>query len=163
MAKSKIEEEIENEARIVQFSKQNGVKNNITGRTRQYPKKFYQVLGVLDLVMRVYNGEEMGTSGVDELAILMAVLYIDRSLLSCLPKDAHIFFKCILNPKNAWKICSDGGLGYGYIHRAYSELRTYLIDNKERISEVYERLYDFSSKLSDEMDNKYAKILQEGE
>lgn len=160
MSDNRTYEEIkESDYKHVETAKRFGIKDSITIRCYEYPNKFYLVLEALDLVMRVYNGEEMGTDGVDELCILMAIFRIDKMLLLEMPKEARAFFRCIVNPKNIFDICNKASLGYGSIHRAYSELRTYLIDNKERVTEVYNKLCD--DKYWKELEKKYAKILKE--
>ena len=149
------EEIIKSRTLKVKFAAQSGIKDTVSLRKFNYPEKFYQVLEALDLVMRVWCGEPMGTSGVHELGILFSIIQTDYRLLSHMPQEAYAFFKCILNPDNDSKICDEACMGHGYMHRAYAELRTYLIDNKERVTEVYNKWYEFSNSLSEEMQNKY--------
>ena len=51
----------------LQFKEKHGIVDNITYRSDTYPPKFYQVLEKLDIVMRLWAGDKMGTSGYDEL------------------------------------------------------------------------------------------------
>lgn len=150
----------EQQERTVRFAKQDGIKDTITCQTHDYPSKFYLILEHLDVIMRVRNDEQMGTSGVDELAILLAIMHFDRSLLSHCPKEAYVFLKCLVHPQKDWDICQNAGMGFGYLHRAYYALRQYLIDNKERIMETYDKYYELSSAWSDAQDEKWAKKLK---
>ena len=93
------EEEKKKAEETVKYAKMSGMVDNITYAKYTYPDKFYLVLEKLDLVMRVWNGEKMGTCGVEELAGLMAILKLDYELLYDMPLEAHVFFRCILNPK----------------------------------------------------------------
>lgn len=149
----------ENQERIVRFAKQDGIKDTITCQTCSYPSGFYLVLEHLDVVMRVRSDEQMGTSGVDELATLLAIMHFDRSLLSHCPNEAYAFLKCLVHPQKDWEICQDANMGFGYLHGAYYALRQYLIDNKERIMEAYTKYYELSSAWSDEQDEKWKKQL----
>lgn len=137
------------------FQEQWGILDSLTYRDESYPDDFYQVLECLDLVMRVYSGEKMGTSGVQEMSTLMALFVLDPMLLHFMPKSAYAFFKAILNPKNKYDIFSESKIGYGSIFRTYSDLRTYLIDNKERVTDVYKRLID--NNMMKELEEKYKK------
>ena len=143
------------------FRQKIGIVDTLTHQKDNYPEDFYQVLEKLDLVLRVYIGEQMGTDGVQELAVLLGVLSLDAHLLFSMPTEAYSFFKCVLNPTNKWDICQEAGLGFGSIFRAYSQLRTFLIDNKERVTEVYNKYYDVSKQITDENNEKYGKLLQE--
>lgn len=146
-----------------EFRKHIGIVDTITHQKDSYPKYFYLILEKLDLVLRVYIGEKMGTNGVEELATLLGILSLDSHLLFSMPTEAYAFFKCILNPKNEWDICKESGLGFGSIFRAYSQLRTYLIDNKERISEVYDKYCEIKRQVTDENNEKYGEILKNKE
>lgn len=142
------------------FRKDIGIKDTISHQKDTYPKEFYLVLEALDLVLRVYTGEKMGTDGTQELATLMSILSLDAHLLFSMPSEPFAFFKCILNPQHQWDICQDAGLGYGSIYRAYSSLRTYLIDNKERVTEVYNKYYEVQRAITEENNEKYGKLLK---
>lgn len=155
------EEEKKKAEETVKYAKMSGMVDNITYTEYTYPDKFYLVLEKLDLVMRVWNGEKMGTCGVEELAGLMAILKLDYELLYDMPLEAHVFFRCILNPKNAWEICDKANMGFGYIHRAYSQLRTFLIDNKERVTEAYNKYAEMSSEFTNQQREKYKNKFKE--
>ena len=155
------EEQKEHDERNVRFSSQDGIKDTITCQKYAYPEKFYLILENLDLVARLRSGEELGTSGVHELAQLLSILCIDHSLLSSMPKEAYIFLKCLVQPQKDFEIFSAADMCHGALFRAYYAFRQYLIDNKERVMESWNAIYDFSTCLTKKQDEKYAKILKE--
>ena len=137
-----------------------GIVDNITHQLEEYPKGFYLIEEALDLVLRVHVGEKMGTDGVNELATLFSILSLDAHLLYSMPKKAFAFFKSIVNPQRQWDICQDAGLRVGSIYGAYCSLKTYLIDNKERVTEVYNKYYEVQSAITEENNKKYGKLLK---
>ena len=52
-------------------------------------------------------------------------------------------------------------MGFGYIHRAYSQLRTFLIDNKERVTEAYNKYAEMSSEFTNQQREKYKNKFKE--
>ena len=97
----------------MRFSAQNGIKDTVTCQKYAYPEKFYLILENLDLVARLRSGEELGTSGVHELAQLLSILCIDHSLLSSMPKEAYTFLKCLVQPQKDFEIFGDADMGHG--------------------------------------------------
>ena len=116
-----------------------GIVDNITYRSDTYPPKFYQVLEKLDIVMRIWSGDKMGTSGYDELLHLCGTIGFDSSLYWDMPPSARAFFMILINPKSHWSIAQENIGGFGDMYRAYADLRQYLIDNKERVTNAYLR------------------------
>ena len=155
------EEQKEHDERNVYFSSLNGIKDTVTCQKYAYPEKFYLILDNLDLVARLRSGEELGTSGVHELAQLLSILYIDHSLLSSMPKEAYSFLKCLVQPQKDFEIFSATDMRNGALFRAYYAFRQYLIDNKERVIESWNAIYDFSTDLTKKQNEKYAKMLKE--
>ena len=143
------------------FRQELGIVDNITHQLEEYPKGFYLIEEALDLVLRVHVGEKMGTDGVDELATLFSILSLDAHLLYSMPKRARAFFKSIVNPQHQWDICQDAGLRFGSIYGAYCSLKTYLIDNKERVTEVYNKYYEVQRAITEENNKQYGKLLQD--
>lgn len=123
----------------LKFKEKHGIVDNITYRSDTYPPKFYQVLEKLDIVMRLWAGDEMGTSGYDELLHLCGTIGFDSSLYWDMPPSARAFFMVLINPKNQWNILQEKAGGFGDMYRAYADLRQYLIDNKERVTNAYLR------------------------
>ena len=142
------------------FRQELGIVDNITHQLEEYPKGFYLIEEALDLVLRVHVGEKMGTDGVNELATLFSILSLDAHLLYSMPKRAFAFFKSIVNPQHQWDICQDAGLRFGSIYGAYCSLKTYLIDNKERVTEVYNKYYEVQRAITEENNEKYGKLLK---
>lgn len=155
------DEQKEHDERNVRFSAQDGIKDTVTCQKYAYPEKFYLILENLDLVARLRSGEELGTSGVHELAQLLSILCIDHSLLSSMPKEAYAFLKCLVQPQKDFEIFSAADMGHGALFRAYYAFRQYLIDNKERVMESWNAIYDFSTDLTKKQNEKYAKLLKE--
>ena len=118
------------------------IDNSIETRRENYPPKFYQVLEKIDLVMQNWIGEKMGTSGVEELYILAGIFALDCELGFDLPSSARAFFIELVNPKNGWKYHHEHGNIMGGQLKAYADLRQFLIDNAERVTEDYLILMD---------------------
>lgn len=75
------------------------IDDSIETRRENYPPKFYQVLEKIDLVMRNWIGEKMGTSGVEELYVLAGIFALDWELAYYMPPSARVFFNTLVNPK----------------------------------------------------------------
>lgn len=116
------------------------VNTNIVNRQEDYPKGFYQVLEYLDLVMRNWVGEEMGTKGTWELNMLCGIFAIDWELECKMPTSARAWFIELVNPKGAWAYHHKNGNITGGQLKAYADLRQYLIDNAERVTKAYNLL-----------------------
>lgn len=155
------EEQKEHDERNVRFSALNGIKDTVTCQKYVYPEKFYLILEYLDLVARLRSGEELEASGVHELAQLLTILCIDYSLLASIPKEAYTFLKCLVQPQKDFEIFDATGMGHGALFRAYYAFRQYLIDNKERVMESWNAIYEFSTDLTKKQNEKYAKRLKE--
>lgn len=125
-----------------------GIVDNISYRSDDYPPKFYLVLEKLDLIMRLYVNDEMGTSGFDELIGLCGLIGLNGHLSYYMPKTARAFFLVLINPKQAYKIFEKSGIVYGNMNRAYADLRQYLIDNKETVAQCYCEYYALRDKIS---------------
>lgn len=132
----------------------NEVDKSIETRRENYPEKFYQVLEKIDLIMQNWIGEKMGTSGVEELYVLAGIFALDSGLGFELPPSARAFFMELVNPKNAWKYHHEHGNIMGGQLKAYSDLRQFLIDNAERVTEDYLMLVDARSELRKKNKNK---------
>lgn len=145
----------------VRFSAQDGIKDTVTCQKYTYPEEFYLILKNLDLVARLRSGEELGISGVNELAQLLSILCIDHSLLSSMPKEAYTFLKCLVQPQKDFEIFDATDMRHGALFRAYYAFRQYLIDNKERVMESWNAIYEFSTDLTKKQNEKYAKMLKE--
>lgn len=116
------------------------INRDIEKRRENYPPKFYQVLEQLDLVMCNWVGDEMGTLGTQELCILCGIFALDWELEYDLPPSARAWFVHLVNPKNAWKYHHDNCNVFGEQLKAYADLRQFLIDNAERVTQDYEIL-----------------------
>ena len=115
----------------------NKIDNSIETRRENYPPKFYQVLEKIDLIMQNWIGEKMGTSGVEELYVLAGIFALDWELGYYVPASARAFFIELVNPKNGWEYHHRHGNIMGGQLKAYADLRQFLIDNAERVTEDY--------------------------
>lgn len=125
--------------------------NSIVTRRDEAPAKFYQILEKIDIIAQNWVGESMGSNGVDELFWLAGIFAIDYNLGYNLPPEARVFFYTLINPKNAWDYqnkhhCVFSGQLGGYFH-----LRQFLIDNAERVTLAYNKLYEASRNLDKEL------------
>lgn len=127
---------------------------DIVKRKEKYPPKFYQVLEKIDLVMRNWVGDKMGTDGVQELHILCGIFAIDWWLEYNMPSSARAWFVELVNPKNAWKYHDKSGNVFGSQLKAYADLRQYLIDNAERVTKAYNTLMNTRLDLKEENNNE---------
>jgi len=132
----------------LRYLKEDGIIDNVTYRSDDYPPKFYQVLEKLDLIMRLYIGDEMGVTGYDELLELGGIIALNGHLKYGMPETAKALFRSFVNPKNAWKLFHDSGAVFGGALRAYSDLRQYLIDNAEKVEECHEKYYKLRQEIS---------------
>lgn len=123
------------------------INKDIVKRRENYPDKFYQVLEKIDLVMRNWVGDKMGTSGVEELYVLAGIFALDWELAYDMPASARVFFNTLVNPKTAWKAQHENYHIMGGQLSAYAELRQFLIDNAERVTEDYLILMDARKKI----------------
>ncbi len=121
-------------------SNKDKINTTVSTRVQNYPPKFYQVLEKIDLVMRNWVGDEMGTSGTQELCVLCGIFALDWELEYNLPPSARAWFFTLVNPKHAWEFHKDKGNIFGEQLKAYADLRQFLIDNAERVTEDYELL-----------------------
>ena len=126
------------------------INTDIVKRRENYPKHFYQVLENLDLVMRNWVGEEIGTLGTWELNILCGIFAIDWELEYKMPPSARAWFVQLVNPKNGWQYHHKNGNISGGQLKAYADLRQYLIDNAERVTEAYNILVQDRRELREE-------------
>lgn len=131
------------------------INKDIEKRRENYPDKFYQVLEKLDLVMQNWIGTKMGTSGIDELYVLAGIFALDWELGYELPPSARAFFNELVNPKNAWRVHHDNGNIMGGQLKAYADLRQFLIDNAERVTEDYLILMDARKDIRERKLNEF--------
>lgn len=114
-------------------------------RKENQPENFYHVLDSLDLVMRNWVGDEMGTKGTDELCILCGIFALDQELEYYMPTSARAWLIELVNPKNSWKYHHEHGNVFGGQLKAYADLRQYLIDNAEKVANAYNLLINIRS------------------
>lgn len=128
----------------------NEINMAVEERRKNYPKYFYQVLEKLDLVMRNYIGDEVGTRGTIELNMLCAIFAIDWELEYNMPASARAWFVQLVNPKNGWYYHHEHGNIMGFQLKAYADLRQYLIDNAERVIKAYNMLIECRDRITKE-------------
>ena len=126
------------------------INTTIASRVKSYPPTFYQVLEKIDLVMRNWVGDKMGTSGVAELCVLCGIFALDWELEYNLPPSARAWFNTLVNPKNAWDFHQKHGNVFGEQLKAYADLRQFLIDNAERVTNDYELLLNARKEIRNE-------------
>lgn len=123
---------------------------DVAKRRENYTNELYRVLEYLDLVMRNWTGEELGTKGTKELCMLCGIFAIDWELEDKMPPSARAWFVQLVNPKNGWQYHHEHGNIAGSQLKAYADLRQYLIDNAERVTKVYNLLIEKSEDGNDE-------------
>lgn len=113
------------------------IDKSIQTRVDNYPDKFYQVLEYLDIVMRNWVGDQMGSSGTRELDTLCGIFAVDWELEYYLPPSARAWFIQLIKPKDAWRYHHENQNVFGGMLKAYADLRQFLIDNAERVTADY--------------------------
>lgn len=130
-----------------QCCEKDNIVDNITYRSDDYPKRFYLVLEKLDLLINRYLDKE-SMYGFEEITSLGGILALNGHLAYNMPISAKAFFDVLVCPQNQFRIFEKANIVYGNMPRAYADLRQYLIDNKEIVTECYDKFYDLRDQIS---------------